>query len=127
MANQVKGEATVRLGDGRELTLCLDFDALCAIEEVLDRPIVEIFDELERAASAAKSPRLGTVRALVYGGLRKHHPEITLTEAGDLVANNVSALSQGLSKAQAGGAPRAKAEGKKGANPRRSKAAVGTG
>lgn len=111
MANPMKGEASLRLADGRTLTLAYSFDALCAVEEVAARSISEVLAEISKGA-----PRLTTARALIYGGLQQHHPEVTLTEAGELILSDGPAVSEAMNRALAAAFPKA-AEGRQAANP----------
>lgn len=116
MANAAQGEAML-VSDGKELTLRYDFDALCAVEDAADKAIGDVLIELSQG-----SPRLTTVRALIYGGLREHHPEVTLKEAGELFLSDGPAVSEAMNKALSAAFPKM-AEGKQGENPRKRRSA----
>lgn len=77
-ANRVKGEATFEVG-GRSYVLAFTVNAMCEVEYILNLSTDRILSALVR------SPPLHIVRALLWGGLRQHHPDIDLPAAGDLI------------------------------------------
>lgn len=96
MANPIKGEASLKV-EGREYTLCFSIDAMCALEEKLDRTMQDIMSDL------TDPTRIGVrlTRALLWASLREHHSEITLKMAGDLIpaAGGVPAVVERISLA----------------------------
>lgn len=96
MSNPLKGEAKVKLSDGRVLTLAFDFDALIAVEEASGMRLPAILEEL------GGEPSLKVQRALVYGALRRDHPEIDLQQAGKLFLTEGEALSKAIDDSLAG-------------------------
>ena len=78
MANRLRGEAPLKVGS-RELVLVFDVNAMCEVEQLLDMPTERILLALVR------SPPLNITRALLWGGLRRRHPECDLLAAGDLI------------------------------------------
>lgn len=118
--NPLKGEAEATLEDGRTLRLVFNANAWIAAEEVLGKTTPEILAEI-----ASEKASLKTQRAIVWAGLRKHHPEIEIEEAGDLLVELAEAMSRGLT----GGLPQAE----EGASddgegpPRRKRGGAGTG
>lgn len=90
MANALTGGVEVTCPDGTALTLVLDNNALCEIEDALDKPINAVF------ADAGKG-RLSATRALLWGATRRHHPDMTLEECGDLLSE--PGLAEALTKA----------------------------
>lgn len=80
MANANRGEVDFSV-NGKTYTLRYTTNALCELEDALDCGLPEIVERVRDP----KSVRLSTVRALVWAGLREHHPTITLHEAGTLV------------------------------------------
>ena len=80
MANANRGEVEFTAG-GKTYTLRYTTNALCELEDALDCGLPEIVERVRDP----KSVRLSTVRALVWAGLREHHPDITLLQAGTLV------------------------------------------
>lgn len=94
MANRMFGESRLPLSDGRELTLRFDFGALVEAEEAADLGTEEIMK-----AMAGGKPRLKIARAMLYGALRYHHPDVTLGEVGDLMLTDGDAISQAMGAA----------------------------
>jgi hypothetical protein len=75
MANPRKGEVALPVG-GRDFTLRLSVNALAEVEGLLDKGVNEIIQSLDRVT---------TLRALLWAGLRQHHPDVSLFDAGDLI------------------------------------------
>lgn len=119
MANAAKGEAGLQLSDGRSLTLRYDFDALCEVEDAAGKTISDVLAEISKG-----SPRLKTARALIYGGLSGHHPEITLPEVGEIILSDGPAVMAAMEKALSAAFPAA--EGKQSGNPRKPRRGTGT-
>jgi len=94
MANRIYGEAMLCLSDDRELTLRFDFGALVEAEEAAGVGTQEMMKEL-----AGGGARLKTARAMLYGALRYHHPDVSLAEAGDLLMVDGEAISEALGRA----------------------------
>lgn len=80
MANREKGEVSLPAGD-TEYTLVYSVNALCEIEEKLGLG----FPAISALMADASTLSLRLVRATLWGGLRTHHPKITLAEAGDVI------------------------------------------
>ena len=76
--NRAKGEAGFDV-EGQTYVLAFNVNAMCEVEYILDLST----DRILRALVA--SPPLHVVRALLWGGLRQHHPDIDLIGAGDLI------------------------------------------
>jgi len=94
MANRIYGEARVDLDDGRELTLRFDFGALAEAEEAADKGTQEMMAELAKGGA-----RLKTARAMLYGALRFHHPDLTLEDAGELLLSDSGNISEAMGRA----------------------------
>jgi hypothetical protein len=94
MANRIYGEARAQLDDGRELTLRFDFGALVEAEEAAGVGTEEMMSELAKGGA-----RLKTARAMLYGSLRYHHPELTLEDAGDLLLSDSETVSGAMGQA----------------------------
>ena len=75
MANPLLGEVAFKAADA-EYTLKFSTNAICELEELLNRGLNEIVSDLER---------LSTVRALLWAGLRAKHPDVTLKMAGEII------------------------------------------
>lgn len=95
---------------GKSYRLHLDFNALCEFEDAIGdgTSALDMFKRFE----SKQMPTAKQVRALAYAVLRKHHREVGLEEAGNLVsALGMENLSDAVSRAfgepekQEGGAP----------------------
>lgn len=75
MANPARGEVALTVAD-TEYTLKFSTNAICELEELQNKGLNEIVQDLER---------LSTVRALLWAGLRAKHPDVTLKGAGELI------------------------------------------
>lgn len=94
MANKIYGEARLVLADERELTLRFDFAALCEAEEAADAGTDQMLKEMVQG-----KPRLRTARAMLYGSLRFHHPDVTLADVGEILMTDGPAASEAMGKA----------------------------
>ncbi len=118
MANAMKGEASLTLSDGTDLTLTYDFNALCEVEDAANRSISDVLLEISKGA-----PRLSTARALIFGGLRARHPDIDLNQVGPMIMSDGQALTEAMQKALTAAFPTT--EGKKPANPPKTRRGTG--
>lgn len=100
MANAVKGEAVIKVG-GQDYTLVFTANALCEVEYILDKSTEQILLALTR------SPPIHVIRALLWGGLRKYHPDADLIACGDLIEEmgGSAAALQMVGKALSAGLP----------------------
>jgi hypothetical protein len=110
MANVLKGEVPLNLSDGRRFTLVADFEATIEAESLYGKPAPQM-------AQDASAGFIGAIRALLYGMLKRKHPEATPSLAAELIAEHMDEVAAALEAASAAAAPDA-AEGKKGGNPR---------
>ena len=111
MANPNRGGVAVRVGDD-EWTFSFSMNALCELEDLLDKPMAQIFASLEDE----KNMRMSDVRALVWAALLDHKEGLTLREAGDVASKvGISVCLEKIGKAVAIAFPPAKA------NPRKAK------
>jgi hypothetical protein len=78
MANRHAGEADIVAG-GKTYTLVFDINSLCEVEYILDKSTDQILRSLVTV------PPVHVVRALLWGGLRTHHPEMDLIAAGRII------------------------------------------
>lgn len=90
----IKGEIRVPCG-GRIWTMCLDFNALCDFEEETGRNAIEVLAAIE----GGEGVRLSDMRVLVHCALRRHHPDATLIDAGDVVQASPDALAEAMTAA----------------------------
>jgi hypothetical protein len=105
--NPLKGEAPLKLGDGREFIFQLDFEALVEAEQAYGKP-------LPRLMADASQGYVGAVRALLLGGLRRHHPDFTADDATAIILTDFEAVANGMMAAVDAAFP--KAEGKESGN-----------
>lgn len=80
MTNPHKGDVGLEVG-GRSYTLRYSHLALVKLEKQLDRPMARLLRDFEDH----QNMRIGTIVALLWAGLQKHHPEITFEAAADLL------------------------------------------
>ena len=80
MANPHRGEVSFEAG-GASYTMRLSIDELCALEDATGKGIVVLAAELSNMATL----RLSVLRQVVWVGLREHHPDISLKDAGELI------------------------------------------
>lgn len=75
MANPHRGEVAFKAG-GTGYTLKFSSNAICELEERLNKSLNVIVTDLER---------LSTLRALLWAGLRANMPDVTMAQAGDII------------------------------------------
>ena len=80
MTNLARGAVTFEAG-GKTYTLTYSTNAFCEIEQATSRSIKKIGMELLDPDNLT----INTLRTVVWGGLREHHPEITFADAGRLI------------------------------------------
>lgn len=91
--NRFKGEATIKCSRGA-LKFMLDLNAMAEFESLVG---ASAFDAIERIEEG--NPRISDMRGLLCAGLQRHHPEISLFDAGDILAEDPEALTEALSAA----------------------------
>lgn len=96
MANPDKGEHEVMLS-GRTFTLCYSMNAIRELETVGGTSLVAMFVEF------ANGGRQSLLQTLIWGGLRKFHKGLSLTDVGDLLddtsAEDMTKLGEGIAQA----------------------------
>lgn len=105
MANRIKGEVALS-HDGATFTLVLDFNALAEFEAATGQNAIKVL--------GGGDLTITQLRALMHAGLRRHHPEMTLEGAGEILQANMDKLGSALASAfpdaggngQAAGKPR---------------------
>lgn len=111
MANAQRGEVTFP-ALGRDWTIKLGTNALCEIEADLGKTIGEIGEIMADPARAT----LGALRAFFRAGLREFHPEVSVTDAGNIIDDlGMQEASALIGRASVLGRPEAKG----GKNPRK--------
>jgi hypothetical protein len=104
MTNPLKGEGRLILEDGRTFTLVLDFDGLIAAEQAYGKPMQQLLAE-------ANQGFMGAIRAILWGALQRHHPQLTLGDAGQLMLDQQQAVMAAVEVAIMAGLPDPGAEG----------------
>jgi hypothetical protein len=107
MLNPVKGETLLKLEDGREFALVLDFEALVRAESAYGKPLGQLLADTMHEF-------IGAGRCLLYGGLLAHHPEITVRQVSEFYIRNQAPIIEALGAAIEAGFP--ELEGKESGN-----------
>lgn len=81
MSNSLRGQSTFTSA-GRSFTFCLSVNAICALEDHFEKGIAAIGAMMADPANL----RFGTMRAVFWAGLRDHHAELTLEDAGRVMS-----------------------------------------
>lgn len=77
---------------GKEYALAIDMSALCTFEEVTGKNGFAMLTLLQNGGIQKGLVGARDMRALIYGGLKGHNPEVTLELAGQILDSNASAL-----------------------------------
>jgi hypothetical protein len=119
MANTQMGDVPFTVGD-KAYTLRLDVNALAEMEEAMstDDKVVTSFQVMARAEKG----QIAALRAVMWAGLRRHHPAITLRDAGDLIQQmgGPAGVEKTLKQATSAAMPEQEGPAKKG-NPRKAR------
>lgn len=95
MANAEKGEVAVKVG-GRDLTLVYTYNTVAELEQIEGVPFVALVQRLADGTTLA-------FRLMLWGALRKHHPDLSLFDVGDilddLTADEFMAVGEAVGKA----------------------------
>lgn len=95
MANPHRGEVEIKAPSGTFI-LRLSINAIAEIENLLDQGINQIATSLADPSRL----RLATLRAIVWGGLREKHPDLSLFNAGELISEvGVDAITDAVQQA----------------------------
>jgi stress response protein SCP2 len=107
MANKFRGEAELnftRMIDGVEkeakFKLVFDANAFCEIEDLTGLNMGEMAAAMEDLHKLS----FKTIRAIILGGLKRHHEELQLKDAGDIISDagleaTVEAMTEAFSGA----------------------------
>lgn len=82
MGNPIMGEVDFPVGD-KTYRLRLSVNAIIEVEDILDLGVIALAGMFNAPATL----KAGHVRAVLWGALREHHPEIDLLGAGDIIAD----------------------------------------
>lgn len=88
MANVHKGEVSLDAG-GTIYTLKFSANSICELEDQLQKPIAKIAAEL----GDGDTMRMSTARAVFWGALREHHPDVDIKGAGSIMTDAGVALA----------------------------------
>jgi hypothetical protein len=80
MVNAHKGDVALEVG-GKTYTLRYSHSALIKLEKQLDQSIMRIMQDIGKADEM----RIGTLVAILWAGLQKHHPDLSVDEACELL------------------------------------------
>jgi hypothetical protein len=125
MPNALKGETLLNLGGGREFTLVLDHEAIILAADAYGKGFAEMLADSmppeDADGNIVGHPKYGAIRALLFGALNYHHPDITLRDASALLLDNMEAVTAALAEAGERGLPKVEdnPEGKQGSRPPR--------
>lgn len=113
MAVALKGEADVAVSSGT-FTLAYTFRAAASLEASFGKPFPKIIEDMQASQS------ITDLTAVLAAGLKKHHPDLSLDQVGDLITMAEAGIwAEALGKAIGGeGAGEA-------ARPSKAKAATG--
>jgi hypothetical protein len=84
--------------------LVLDFEALVEVETLTGKPAPQVMSEFSQGF-------VGAVRALLFGALRRRHPDITAVEVGEMIVSDTDAVTLAMVTAVGSSMPKP-AEGK---------------
>jgi hypothetical protein len=84
VTNPQKGDVTFEAGN-KSYTLRYSHLALVKLEKLLDKGLMKIMREIDTWRENPDDMRVGMVVALLWAGLQKHHPKITVDEAAELL------------------------------------------
>lgn len=107
MANPHRGEVGVTIS-GKPFTLVFTTNALCELEDAINRSAFAAFGEILQATQNATVLRFSTLRAMLWAALRQHHAAVSLKEAGDLMeAAGIREVMGAMVKAMSAAMPQA--------------------
>lgn len=91
MNNPHKGDTSFEVA-GNTYTLRYSHLALIRLENKLDRGLMKVIEEM----SDIDKVRIGTVVAILWAGLQKHHPDLTYDDAASLLDDLEGGLSAAI-------------------------------
>jgi hypothetical protein len=93
------GEVPVTLRDGRKLKLQFDYEALVRAEKsVPDARLSDLLPAPKDEEEERRPPTMEAVRAMIYGALYLHHPEIDQAELGRLMLPNMGIFAEAMTR-----------------------------
>lgn len=102
-ANPEKGEFGIEIG-GRPYVLAMDFNGFIDLQGLFTKG--DVVPSVDSLMDRAQKGDLAVMRGVFWATLRRHHPEITVQQAGDLINEagglaKVNALIDGAALAAA--------------------------
>jgi len=101
MANILDGRATFTY-EGTEYHLVLDNEVMLDAEDVLGISWLDAIEQYQRETAMGMKPRLKTICAIMYGGLKRNHPEITQKNVIDMLCSQDSDVIEAMNAAMRG-------------------------
>lgn len=101
MASPLEGTATF-IFEGHEYHLKLGNRAFYHAEDVLGFSVLDAVEEMRAALDLGRNPRLKTIVALVYGGLKDNHPHITEDMVVEMFMSEDPSVRDAVTKALRG-------------------------
>lgn len=101
MANILDGRASFAF-EGQHYDLVLDNEVMIDAEDVLGGSWLDAIEEYQRETAMGKKPRLKTICAIVYGGLKRNHPEITQKHVIDMICSEDPQVMLAINQAMRG-------------------------
>lgn len=77
-ANPLQGEISFETQDGKTWVAVYDIAAVCAMEDALDRPAIQIMAQIGMG-------RVSFTRMGLWVGLRRNHPKLTLDQVSAIM------------------------------------------
>lgn len=122
MGNPITGEVDFPVGE-KTYRLRLSINEIIQVEDLLGIGIVQIANMF----NDAENLRAGSVRAVLWGALREHHPEVNLLGAGDIMGEaRLQPTIDYVGRALQAAFPKPEADEETG-NPPQTRSADGTG
>jgi hypothetical protein len=92
MSNSFRGEVTAKV-EGKVYTLRADMNFMRRVEEIFDKPAMDVFEEIDKKNS------IRAIIQVIHCALAKYHPDATMDEAGDIASEDMTVLGRLLEAA----------------------------
>lgn len=103
MANPHRGSVALQAGE-KAYTLSFSINAICELEDALDKPVAQIAEGLRDE----RNVRMSTVRSVIWAALLDHHA-VSLEEAGAIASEaGIAACMEAVGRAFSLAFPEAK-------------------
>lgn len=86
MANRFLGEVKAQ-GAGKPYTLRIDMNAMAHFEGETGKNAIETMQKAEGGAASIKD-----LRQIIHSALQRHHPDATISDAGDILSEDMDVL-----------------------------------